>query len=456
MGFVLTLASTAFGPAARSSAEVGTDSRSQAATVAAARTTPTATTSVASSRSGGSSAPADLRSDVADPEYLALAEFTPRRRAYVRMRHALALAEPFVDAGIAALLFVSGLAARAREAVRRASRGRYLQTLAVVTVLTLAAGALALPLAAFRDFYWEHRYGLSTQTLVAWLGEYAESLLIAIGLFGVTGVVALGLWIVERAGRHAWLVLAALTGPLLAAAVLVAPVVIEPVFNRFEPLRDARLAQRIVALATRAGVPARQVVQVDCSRQTRTINAYVSGFGPSQRVVIWDTTLRALREDELLFVVAHELGHYRLRHILQGILAFTAGSFALYFATDRLSRRVLARWGARGRVTSLADPAALPAIAAVVCLLGVPAAPIANAFSRRVEHQADTFALELTHANAAAVRAYLAMGRLNQSDPNPPRWLEWVLYTHPPLLARIRFAERYHPWSEGRPNRFAP
>src|SRR5439155_23614211 len=133
-----------------------------------------------------------------------------------------------------------------------------------------------------------------------------------------SGLVAFGLWILERRGRTAWAWLGILSLPVLVASVWIGPMLIEPAFNRFEPLRDRALAARILALARRAGVPAEHVVEVDRSRQTNKINAYVSGIGSSRRVVIWDTALRALDPEELLFVVGHELGHERLGHITQG------------------------------------------------------------------------------------------------------------------------------------------
>ncbi len=389
-----------------------------------------------------------------DPERQALAEFTPARRTYVRVRQALALVEPLILAAAGLWLAATGRAARLRDAARRLPGGRYVRTLVVVAAVLLLGALVDLPIALFRDWYWEHRFGLSNQSLGAWGIEQAESLLLAIAALGASGLVAGALWIEARFGRRAWIVLGAALLPVLITAVFLSPLVVEPVFNRFEPLHDPALAQRIMALAARAGVPTKEVVQVDRSRQTNAVNAYVSGFGPSRRVVIWDTTLGALAPDELLFVVGHELGHDRLRHLWKGVLAGALGDFAALFALDRSLRAVLGRRGGRWRIASLADEAVIPLAAALLIGIAFLAQPAANAVSREIEHEADGFGLELTHDNAAAARAFLVMGRITRSDPDPPRWIEWMLYTHPTLLQRIRFAERWHPWTEGRPNRY--
>ncbi len=390
------------------------------------------------------------------PDYVARvhAAFTPANRRYARVRQGLALFEPLWGLVFVSLLLFTRASARIRDVARRMFRRRYGRVFAYLVVAGLVAFAFHLPLAAFRDYWWEHRFGLSNQSALVWFTDELKALALELAFLGGTGLVALALWGIEAAGRRWWLWLACGVLPVATAAVLLQPLVFEPAFNRFEPLGDAGLDRRILALAARAGIPARHVFQVDRSRQTRTINAYVSGFGPSQRIVLWDTTLRSLSADEILFVMGHEMGHYKLHHLWKGILLAWMLSFGLLFVGARLMSRALRRFGAAWGIGSLGDEAALPLIAGVLGALLVAAAPALNGWSRRVEHEADAFGLEATRLNDAAARAFEKLGEMNRSDPDPPPALRLLLYTHPPLLDRVRFALTYRPWEQGLPGRY--
>jgi Zn-dependent protease with chaperone function len=161
-----------------------------------------------------------------------------------------------------------------------------------------------------------------------------------------------------------------------------------------------------------------------------------------------------METDEILFVMAHEMGHYRLAHIWKGVLYTTAASFLLLFLAALLMRRAVARFGGRWGFTELHDIASVPLFMVVVTLLSFVGDPVSNYASRTMEHEADTFALEVTHTNDAGARAFLKLGSQNRSNPEPPVALKVMQYSHPPLIERIRFALDYRPWEEGRPNRF--
>ena len=382
------------------------------------------------------------------------AAFTPANQRYAHVRQALALIDPCWDIAAALLLLFSGLSARIRDLATRRFRSRYMRVLVFIAVAGLIAGAVRLPVELFRGYWWEHRYGLSNQSLLDWSVEQLKVYALNIAFIGGTGLLALALLGIERAGRRAWVWLALGMLPVAVAGVLLSPLVFEPAFNRFEPLGNAQLDHRILALAARAGIPARHVFQVDRSRQTNTINAYVSGFGPSQRIVLWDTTLKRLSEDEILAVMGHEMGHYVLHHLWRGIALMWLLSFALFFAAARMVDASIARWGMRWAVRDRADVAALPLYALVLTLLLALAQPVIYAESREVEHEADVFGLEATHLNAAAASAFVKLGAENRSDPDPPALIRLLLYTHPPLLDRVRFAQRYHPWTSGQANQY--
>jgi len=270
----------------------------------------------------------------------------------------------------------------------------------------------------------------------------------------VIPLLALAWRVIEGQPKRWWIWLAVGTLPVALAAVLVEPIVFDPLFNKFTPLEDAHLRHDILALAERAGIPARHVFQVDMSTRTRKLNAYVNGFGASQRVVIWDTTLQRMRHDEILYVTGHEIGHYVLRHIWQTLGALGIAAFALFWLCDLLVRAWLRAFGRQWGVRAPSDLAAMPIFAISLTLATMLATPAMNAFSRREEHEADLYGLELTHANDAAARAFLKLAQDNRSDPEPSAWVRLLLYDHPPLADRIRLALTYKPWERGEPNRF--
>lgn len=291
-------------------------------------------------------------------------------------------------------------------------------------VALAVAGAVCLPLDLWRGLVRERRFGLSTQTLRGWAADRAKGEAIELVLAALVWVVAVAL---VHASPRWW--------PLPAAAALalfvllmsfVAPVVLEPLFNRFRPLDDERLAAELRSLAERAGVPVRDVLVADASRRTTRTNAYVSGLGPTRRVVVWDTLLAEADEAELELVVAHELGHRRDRHVLKGTLLGMGGSVAL----------VVLLWGALGALT----PGDFPEAALLVTGLELAGLPAMSWLSRRWERAADRCSLELTGDREAFVRAHLSLARKNLSDLDPPRIAYVMLFSHPTPPERIALA----------------
>jgi Zn-dependent protease with chaperone function len=259
--------------------------------------------------------------------------------------------------------------------------------------------------------------------------------------------------VVRRFPRGWWLVLALGTLPVIVGVMVIQPVVVEPLFNRFTPLQDKQLETQILEVAGRAGIPARHVFQVDKSRQTHKYNAYVTGFGPSQRIVLWDTTLEGMEADEILFVVGHEAGHYRLGHIWFFMVVVTLLAFVFFWLCAVLLPPAIRRWGGRWGFHELHDVASVPLFVAAITVFSFVVQPGVNGLSRHIERESDTFGLEVTHLNDAAARAFIKLASQNRSNPDPSRAVEFFLYSHPPLVQRVRFAQTYRPWEEGRPNR---
>jgi STE24 endopeptidase len=297
---------------------------------------------------------------------------------------------------------------------------------AVWPALVLAAvGVACLPFDIWRGLVRERRFGLSTQSLRGWLADRAKGEAVELLLAAAVWVAAIGL---VRAFPRWW--------PLPAAAALalfvllmsfVAPVVLEPLFNRFRPLEDERLAGELRELADRAGVPVREVLVADASRRTTRTNAYVSGLGPTRRVVVWDTLLADASEPELKLIVAHELGHRRDRHVLKGTLLGMGGAIVV----------VLVLWGVLGAL----QPGDFPYAALLVTGIEIVGMPAISWLSRRWERAADRCSLELTNDRDVFVRAHVSLARKNLSDLDPPRLAYLMLFTHPTPPERLALAE---------------
>jgi STE24 endopeptidase len=382
------------------------------------------------------------------------ANFTPANRAYSGTQTVLGFVAPLYGLVMSLLILFSGLAAKMRDIAHDMGRRLYIRVGVFLTLFTLVDFVLGFPLTWYQGFALEHQYGLSTQSFGAWLADQGKSAMVGLIFFGLVPI----LWLAYRAlrhwPRHWWLAMAMGTLPLIVAGALIQPLVVDPLYNKFTPLRDQHLKARILDLAARAEIPGRNVYEVDKSAQTIKYNAYVNGFGASQRIVLWDTILKGLKEDEILFVMGHEMGHYKLGHIWKGIGAYSLLSFLLFFLAARLTGWAVKRFGPRWGFTELSDVASMPLLSAALSLLTLVAQPAINGYSRRIEHEADVFGLEVTRDNDAAARAFLALGSQNRSDPEPAGWITFFQYTHPPLMERVTFALRYRPWEGGKPNRF--
>lgn len=345
-------------------------------------------------------------------------------------------------------LALSGTRWLARLVARFGSRW-VLALAAVFGILTVAGTLLTFPLDYYSDFTFQHQYGLSNQTTLQWLRDYLVNG--AVGLAIGFPLAVLGYAILRRVPRTWWLWLTAASVPISIVLMLIVPVFISPLFNKFTPLQDQTLKQELLALAHRQGIHPQDVYQVDASRQSNAVNAYVNGFGPTQRIVLYDTLLKNFTHEEIEFVMAHEMGHYVLGHIYQGIafsiLGTLIGSFMLYRATQW----VLARYGGRLGFTALGNPASYPLLAALGVIVSLVAMPVGNAFSRNLEWQADRFAVQKFPHPDAGISAFRKLGRINVAEENPPHWAEILFGSHPSLAERITALEKVkagqsNPW----------
>jgi Zn-dependent protease with chaperone function len=398
-------------------------------------------------------------SDTTPTAEVAVPEPSPLAVQYHRSGNVLWTTATALDLLLPAALLFTGLSGRVRRTVERLARARRFATIALYAVAYVLIQALVfLPLSWYAGYVRQHAYGLSTETAAAWLGDWAKAVAITV-VFS-----ALLLWIPYRllriSPRRWWLWTGLLTAPLTVLVMIVLPVYIAPLFDEYGRMRDPALEQRIERLAARAGIPDSRIYEVRKSEETRQVNAYVTGFGGTKRIVLWDTLVDRLQPDEVEFVVGHEIGHFVLRHTLTVIVGATLLVTLSLWIVHRVAGWLIARFGRRFGFDRLDDVASLPLLALVGGAVMLAASPAALALSRWQEREADRLGLEITRDNNAAARAFVRLQEDNLAVPRTGLLFRLWRGSHPDLADRIEFANRYRPWLRGQPlrygDRFAP
>lgn len=353
---------------------------------------------------------------------------------------------------VPALLLFAGFSARIRTFAQRIGK-RWFPTVAIYFALfAILTFMLGLPLAYFTGFVREHAYGLSNQTAAKWWGDAGKSLLV--GIIGSAVVLWIPYLMLRKSPRRWWLWTSLAAIPLLALLLVISPVWLDPLFNKFGPMKDRALEAKILALADRSGIEGSRVYEVDKSVDTEKVNAYVAGLGGTKRVVLWDTIIKKLNERELLFVMGHEMGHYVLGHTPMLIgLGFVLILIGLY-SIHRLARGMIERWGDRFGFHELSDVASWPLILLLFALVNFVLTPGVMGFARHIEHQSDVFGLEITRDNHAAATAFVKLQEQNLSNPRPGLLYKLWNSSHPTLGERIDFCNEYRPWEKGEPLRY--
>jgi STE24 endopeptidase len=361
---------------------------------------------------------------------------TARIRSYHDPRYRVILADVLLGLAVPAALAFTPPGQDLLGVVDSVSAvlGAFLLGALVVVISAL----LRLPLSVWLGLLHERRFGFSRESAAAFALDRVKGVTIGAVL---TGAAFAGLIGCARAFPSAW-PLAAGTGAALLVLLLgfVAPVVLEPVFNRFRPLEDSGLRNAVLQLADRSGVPVREVLVADASRRTTKLNAYVSGLGATRRVVLFDTLVEQASEPEILTVVAHELGHRRFRHVALGTAIAMAGAAAYVVVLWALlsSGAVLDTIGASGP----GEPRIVAFGLLVGALLGLAAAPFQAALSRRWEYACDRFALAQTGDLGAFELAFGQLSEANLPDPEPPQLAYLWLFSHPTIPDRVAAARR--------------
>lgn len=372
-----------------------------------------------------------------------LAKVTPeqmkRSDAYFEGGYWLQLWGFLYGAAVAVLLLATGLSVRMRDFAVRVTRIASLQTALYWLQYLVVSTVLSFPLAVYQGFIREHKYGLATQTFGPWLGDQAKGLLVGAILGG------LALMAIYAVFRHAprtwWLWASGVSVVFIVFAFAVTPVFIEPLFNKYTPLRDESIRGPILRLARANGIPATDVFVVDASKQSTRVSANVAGFLGTERIALNDNLLKRCSLAEIEAVMGHEMGHYVLNHVYKGILEFglliVAGFAFLRWSFERVSARWGSRWGIRG----IADVAALPLLALLLSVFFFVMTPVTNTLIRTQEAEADIYGLNAARQPDAEAEVDLKLGEYRKLKPGPIE--EFILFDHPSGYSRILMAMRW-------------
>jgi Zn-dependent protease with chaperone function len=366
--------------------------------------------------------------------------------------------------GVAALWLVLHwkLSATYRNWAENTSTKRFVQAVVFTTPLILTIDILGLPVTAFRNWVLL-KYGLSVQGWGSWFWDWSKGELLSV-IFG-----AILVWIlyaiIRTARQRWWLYFWLVSLPIGLFVFFLQPLIIDPLFFKFEPLaqKEPALTASLERMVQHAGeyIPSDRMFWMGASEKLTVLNAYVTGFGASKRLVVWDTTIAKMTTPQIVMVAGHEMGHYVLGHIPKFLGLGAALLFVLFYlgyrTFDWLQSRCGERWGVRG----VEDFASLPALLLLLSVFYFCATPAANALSRNFEQQADQYGLEVTHnltPNAAQVCAqtFDILGDVNLDDPEPNPVGIFLYYDHPPTPDRVHFCLAYDPWSIGQHGEFVP
>ncbi len=352
-------------------------------------------------------------------------------KEYARIRHRLFALNLALTALALGVVLALGLNVWLRQVVLSVTRDVWLSTLLYFAVAFVAYELLFFPLSYYSGFVLPHRYGLSTQTLRAWLADVLKGGALSLVLGGLMIEV---IYALLRAAPDSWWLWA--TGFVILFSVVLAnlaPILIFPIFFKFKPLEDAELVQRLTALAERARAQVRGVYTMMLSEKTTAANAALMGLGNTRRIVLGDTLYKQYTHDEIETILAHELGHHVHRDIGWSLVVQSAVTLVGFWVADVFLKWSAARLGYEG----IADLAAFPLLGLALGAFGLITLPLGNAYSRWREALADEYALRTTKNAPAFVGAMEKLANQNLADLEPEPWVEFLLYDHPPLGKRI-------------------
>ncbi|PGZ94369.1 peptidase M48 [Bacillus pseudomycoides] len=376
----------------------------------------------------------------ADPSTFMNARELMLSQDYSRVKNLLFFLATPLQWVVLLFVLVFGVSKRFEKWAKDTTKVRVLQIAIYLFYLSLVTTALALPL------QWiSHKvsvdYGISTQPTANWIKEHVLDFWINFFLMFLT--VSVLLWLIKKYPKRWWLYGWALSVPFTIFLTFIQPVVIDPLYNDFSTLHNKKLEKKILTLADKANIPAEHVYEVNMSEKTNALNAYVTGIGTNSRIVLWNTTLEQLKDKEILFIMAHEMGHYVMKHIYWGVGSYIVLTFVGMYLINRIIQACIRKWGDTLHISKIASFSVLPLFFLVSSMLSFAVSPATNYVSRIEERAADQYALNMTKDSESGVKTFQYLSKSSLSQVNPPALVKFFLYTHPPIFERIHTFEEY-------------
>ncbi|QED47164.1 M48 family metallopeptidase [Cytobacillus dafuensis] len=322
----------------------------------------------------------------------------------------------------------------------QSSKFKFIQISIYLIWLSFFSFIATLPL-SYISYSLSKSYNISTQSFGGWMKDELIDFWINYGTMLI--IVPVLYWLINKSRKRWWLYAWLISIPFTLFMMFLQPVVIDPLYNDFYPLKNKELEAKILDLADKANIPAEHVFEVNMSEKTNALNAYVNGIGSNSRIVLWDTTLNQLNENEILFIMAHEMGHYVEKHIYFGIAGYLLLSLVGLYLAARIMEQVISRWGNVFKIPAVNDIRSLPLFLMIISMLLFISSPFSNFVSRYQESRADKYAIELTKDTEAAIQTFQELTRAGRSQVNPPLLVKIFRYGHPTMLERISYLEEY-------------
>lgn len=338
------------------------------------------------------------------------------------------------------LLLITGLNKYVFKNGQEATKVQWLHVPIYVFGVTLLTNVFMFPFNYF-NYYLSKTYQVSVQSFPSWMKEELIDFWLVLLVTTITVMVIYR--ILDKTKKMGWFLVWMLSVPVILVTMYIYPVVIDPLYNEFTPIQNKELETKILNIANQSGIPVESVYQVNVSEKTNAMNAYVTGIGNNARIVLWDTTLQKLTEEEILYIMAHEMAHYVNKDVTKSIVSYIILSFLLFYILNKCYNRLITRHGNMLKIDSPKDVKGYPLFILLLSILLFMTSPIANVVSRQQERTADTYALELMQDPDAAISTYQKLAKDNRSQINPPLLVKIFKSTHPSILERISKLEQF-------------
>ncbi|MED3563987.1 M48 family metallopeptidase [Bacillus xiapuensis] len=338
------------------------------------------------------------------------------------------------------VILLFGLSRVFKRWAESTSKYKLLQTAIYLIWLSFFAFVATFPL-SYISYSLSKNYHISTQSFPSWMKDELIDFWINYGTWLI--IVPVIYWLMKKSNKRWWLYTWLLSIPFTLFMMFLQPVVIDPLYNDFYPLKNKELETKILTMADKAHIPAKHVFEVNMADKTNSMNAYVTGIGSNARIVLWDTTLDRLSDKQILFIMAHEMCHYVEKHIYFGIAGYLLLSLLGLYLTNRIMEWVIKRWGSELKIPDKKDIRSLPLFLMIISILLFVSSPLTNLVSRYEETRADNYAIHMTKDPQAAITSFQELTRSGLSQVNPPLLVKIFRYDHPTMLDRISMLEEY-------------